>query len=120
MLLNKSDLPEHSDWKGTNALRISCLTDDGLKGLDDEILRRIGAQHLQPENALAINARHRDCLQRALDACERAETTFAGNLSLEYVALDLRAALTAVTEVIGADSDDAILDSVFAQFCIGK
>ncbi len=120
VLLNKSDLPEHADWKELDALRISCLREDGLDGLDDEILRRIGAQHLQPENALAINARHHDCLRRALESCERAEMTFAGHLSLEYVALDLRAALTAVTEVIAAESDDAILDSVFAQFCIGK
>ena len=44
----------------------------------------------------------------------------AKNHSLEYVAPDLHAALAAVTEVIGAESDDAILDSVFAQFCIGK
>ena len=96
------------------------MSDEGLNGLDEQILARLGAQNLQPENALAINVRHHDCLRRALEACERADATFAENHSLEYVALDLRAALTAVTEVIGAESDDAILDSVFAQFCIGK
>jgi hypothetical protein len=38
----------------------------------------------------------------------------------KYVAVDLHTALASVTEVTGATSDDAILDSVFAQFCIGK
>ena len=120
LLLNKADLPEHADWKFTDALRISCLEEDGLTGLDQQILDRIGAGHLQAENSVAINARHRDCLRRARAACDRAEATFAEEHSLEYVALDLRAALDAVTEVIAAESDDAILDSVFAQFCIGK
>ena len=120
LLLNKSDLPAHPDWSESPALRISCLADGGLSGFDDEILGRIGAGHVQAESSVAINLRHGDCLRRALQSCDLAEATFAANHSLEYVALDLRLALEAVTEVIAAESDDAILDSVFAQFCIGK
>ena len=120
LLLNKSDLPEHADWAESDALRISCVADAGLADLDDAILSRLGAQHAQAESSVAINVRHRDCLRRALESCDRAAATFRENLSPEYAALDLRAALTAVVEVIGSDSDDAILDSVFAQFCIGK
>ena len=120
LLLNKADLPEHPDWRDFTALRISCTADDGLSGLDDAILSRIGEQHVRAESSVAINTRHRDCLRRALEACDRAAATFAANHSPEYAALDLRAALNAVTEVIGSPGDDAILDSVFAQFCIGK
>ena len=120
LLLNKSDLPEHTDWASSDALRISCLSANGLGGLEDAILNRIGEQRVQPESGVAINTRHRDCLRRALHACERASATFIANHSPEYAALDLRAALEAVTEVIGSAGGDAILDSVFAQFCIGK
>ncbi len=120
LVLNKADLPEHADWKAIEALRISCMANEGLAGLDEQILAHIGAAHLEAESSLAINTRHRDCLRRARQACDHAEATFAENHSLEYVALDLRAALAAVTDVIAAESDDAILDSVFSQFCIGK
>ena len=120
LLLNKSDLPEHRDWADLKALRVSCIADNGLAGLEDEILQRIGEQHVRPENSVAINARHRDCLRRALDACDRAAATLGVNLSPEYAAVDVRAALAAVVEAIGSESDDAILDSVFRQFCIGK
>src|SRR5207302_78077 len=65
LVLNKSDLPEHPEWKNTNALRVSCLTGDGLGALENEILSRISKQNLRPENALAINMRHRDCLRAA-------------------------------------------------------
>ena len=120
LLLNKSDLPEHGDWHNSDALRISCVSDSGLAGLEDAILNRIGEQHVRPESSVAINTRHRDCLRRAREACARATATFAADHSPEYAALDLRTALEAVTEIIGSAGDDAILDSVFAQFCIGK
>src|SRR5262249_23703825 len=80
-ILNKSDLAENSDWKDFHALRISCLTGEGLPELQKEILARITKQNLKPESTLAINARHRDCLRCALEACDRAATAQAEGLS---------------------------------------
>ena len=120
VLLNKSDLAEHPDWKDHAALRICCIEKDGLRGLEEAILARISEHHLRPENSLAINARHRDCLRRALDSCELAHDTMEAGLAPEYMAVDLRAALRAVGEITGVENAEEILDSVFAQFCIGK
>lgn len=120
VLLNKSDLPEHSDWKESDALRICCLTENGLAGLEEAILEKISKNQLRPENSLAINARHHDCLRRALESCELVRATMKAGLAPEYMALDLRAALRAVGQVTGVENADEILDSLFAQFCIGK
>lgn len=120
VVLNKSDLPENSDWKDFRALRISCLTGEGLPELQKEILTRLTKQNLKPESALAINARHRDCLRRALESCDRAATSQAHGLSPEYAAVHLNEALRAVGEVIGVVDVEQILNSVFSQFCIGK
>src|SRR5437667_376620 len=120
LVLNKSDLAEHPEWKNNNALRISCVTGDGLADLENEILSRISKQNLRPENALAINTRHRDCLRRALEACDRARKSFDETFSPEYLSVDLNEALGAVGEVIGTVGVEQILDSVFGQFCIGK
>jgi tRNA modification GTPase len=120
VVLNKSDLPENSDWKDFHALRISCLTGDGLSELKKEILTRITKQNLKPESTVAINARHSDCLRRALEACDRARTAGGQGLSPEYTAIDVNEALRAVGEVIGLVDVEQILDSVFSQFCIGK
>jgi tRNA modification GTPase len=120
VLLNKSDLAEHSDWKSHDALRICCVEENGLRGLEEAILARISQNHLRPENSYAINARHRDCLRRALDSCKLAHATMKAGLAPEYMAVDLRAALRAVGEITGADNVEEILDSLFAQFCIGK
>jgi tRNA modification GTPase len=120
LVLNKSDLAEHADWKNCDALRISCVVEDGLRGLDEAILERIGAGNLRSENTVAINTRHHECLRRALTACDRARSSITDDVGVEYVAVDLRAALNAVGEVVRpADSED-ILDQVFNEFCIGK
>jgi tRNA modification GTPase len=120
LVLNKSDLPEDSDWRDFPALRISCVTGDGVLDLQREILARIRQQNLRPESVIAINTRHRDCLRRALESCDRARTVLADGLSGEYVAIDLDQALRSVGEVIGVVDVEGILDSVFSQFCIGK
>jgi tRNA modification GTPase len=120
VLLNKSDLPEHPDWKNDDALRICCVEDNGLRGLEEAIFEKISRHHLRPESALAINTRHRDCLRRARESCELASATMNNGLAPEYLAVDLRAALRAVGEITGEENVEEILDSLFAQFCIGK
>jgi tRNA modification GTPase len=120
VVLNKSDLPEDADWKNFGALRISCLTGEGLPQLQKEILTRITQQNLRPESAIAINTRHRDCLRRAFESCDLADAALGQGVSPEYVAIDLDKALRAVGEVIGVTDVEQILDSVFSQFCIGK
>jgi tRNA modification GTPase len=120
LVLNKSDLPEHADWKNEQALRISCRGGEGLPDLEKEIIGRLTRENLRPENMIAINLRHRDCLRRALEACESAAKTMRDGLAPEYTAVDLEQAQRAVGEVIGAVDVEEILDSVFSQFCIGK
>ena len=101
-------------------MRISCVTGEGLPELENEILARVSQQNLRPESAVAINTRHRDCLRRAVEACQRAHSASTRGISAEYLAVDLNEALRAVGEVIGAVDVERILDSVFEQFCIGK
>jgi len=120
LLLNKSDLPEHPDWKGCEALRVSCVEETGLAGLEEAILAKISAHRWDVPSAVAINTRHRDCLRRALVAADEARRAMVENLPPELVAVDLRGALQAVGEVIGHADMEQILDALFATFCIGK
>jgi tRNA modification GTPase len=120
VLLNKSDLAEHPDWQDFDALRICCLSENGLHGLEEAIVQKISGQHLRPESGVAINSRHRDCLRRALESCELAARTIEAALAPEYMAVDLRAALRSLDEITGAADAEEIRDAIFAQFCIGK
>jgi len=120
LILNKSDLPEHEDWKNCDALRISCTAENGLTGIEEAILAKVSERRWDVPSAVAINARHRDCLRRALAACDEARRALKQNLAPEFVAVDLRGALQAVGEVVGHADMEQVLDALFATFCIGK
>jgi tRNA modification GTPase len=120
LVLNKSDLPEHADWKSNDAIRMSCKTGEGLSALEEEIFQRIGGRKLEAESARAINARHREQLRQASGAIERALAAIEAGTTPEMFALDLREAQHAFDELLGAADEEAVRDAIFSQFCIGK
>jgi len=120
LILNKSDLPEHEDWKSTPAIRISCKTGAGLDKFESEIFQRIGGEKLNAEHPLAINARHRVHLQRGAAACDQALRAIDEQATTEMFAADLREALQMFDELLGGGDEDAVRDAIFSQFCIGK
>ena len=67
-----------------------------------------------------INARHQEALGRARAATQRTIEALRANQTLELVAMDLRIATNAVGEIVGKTTTEDLLDSIFAQFCIGK
>ena len=124
LVLNKTDLGVHLHWEnGTHphAVRISCRTGEGIDALEEAVYRRVtSGEATWSDAALAINARHQDCLQRARVALDAARQALGATVSPEFIALDLRAALDAVGEVVGGADTEEILGKIFGTFCIGK
>ncbi len=56
----------------------------------------------------------------AWNTCKRRQATLADGLPLDFVAIDLRAALEALGEITGETATADLLDRIFAEFCIGK
>jgi tRNA modification GTPase len=120
-VFNKSDLPEHGDWKGVEGVRVSCLTGSGLDRLEAAVEARIaeGGQ-LSDTDEPAVNARQADALRRCATALEAALRGMEFGAGTELVAEDLREALGALGEIVGRVDADDILGRIFASFCIGK
>ena len=70
------------------------------------------------ETALVTQIRHR----AALEAAHRhlAETLERSRQDFELVAEDLRAAVSALSGLVGTIETEEVLGSIFARFCIGK
>jgi tRNA modification GTPase len=122
LVINKMDLGIDAGWRAqAGSVQVSCRSGEGLPALADAIFHRItGGQARWQEPAIAINARHQAALQRAQEALGMARQAMAGGLSPEFVAMDLRAALEAVGEMVGGAGTEDILTRIFAAFCIGK
>jgi tRNA modification GTPase len=121
LILNKTDLGEDPSWTGVEAVRLSCAAGHGFGELEDAMERRLsGGQALGDGGLVAINARHQDCLRRALAQMDAALGAFREGLSPEFVAEELRGSLQAVGEVVGRADTEELLGKIFATFCIGK
>ena len=68
----------------------------------------------------AVNERQGEALAHAQQALQAAQQAAASDLPIDMWTPDLHEAVHALGEVGGQEVDEAVLDSVFSRFCIGK
>ena len=128
-VVNKMDLPRglvEADLLaltgGRPPIWISAKYDTGLDGLKEALHRHFTAEPDEGTlpTAVITNLRHRLALERAASSLAQAAERALGGKHPELTAADIRDALESLEEIGGKVTDDAILDRIFSQFCIGK
>jgi tRNA modification GTPase len=80
-----------------------------------------GLNQSAPEQSLAaINARHKALLETARTGLAAAAELVRENRPPELAAVELRTALDALGQIVGATDTEDILGEIFGRFCIGK
>ena len=128
VVLNKIDISSEDLVKGNESnfqdrqkARVSALKEEGIEELKEIIVScALTLKKDQTEGVILSSLRHKDALTRAKKSISLAKDSLHKNLSPEFVALDLKAALDGVGEVIGKTVTDDILNRIFSEFCIGK
>ena len=122
MALNKMDLPRHWSVPTTmTALKVSCVSGEGIETLKDAILEAVWSGATPTEShEVMINSRHEDALLRCMESMLEVEEGLQVERELELIAMDLRLALSALGEVVGETTTENLLDAIFSQFCLGK
>ncbi len=98
---------------------ISARTGEGCDVLVETLLQRCGATELQGLQ-VALNGRQRELAAAAAAALGRSLEAAAAQLPWDFWTIDLRAAVRSLGEITGEEVSEAVLDRVFARFCIGK
>jgi len=125
VLFNKSDLGragyDARDVSEADALHGSVFAPATLDALRRAIAHAgWGTERLDLARAHLASARQADAVTRAREALGRARQTLDAGDALDLIAPELLAALAALGEITGAVATEAILDGIFARFCIGK
>jgi tRNA modification GTPase len=102
-------------------IQTSSVTGVGLLALRAELKRRLLARR-QADGGVVLPTAERASvsLREAAASLSRALSIVDSELGDELVAAELRGALDALGQVVGAVYTDDILDRVFSRFCIGK
>jgi len=116
----KTDLVD--DRRGEGEVHVSAVTGAGVADVRRALAAHAfaGLQSDDQVGPLVTRARQREALREA--AAELAAFRDARTAGIEAVvaAAHLRAAVSALEDVIGFVSTDDVLDRVFAAFCVGK
>ncbi|MCX5754036.1 MAG: tRNA uridine-5-carboxymethylaminomethyl(34) synthesis GTPase MnmE [Candidatus Krumholzibacteria bacterium] len=128
-VLNKSDLGLRCSSDEARArlgardlIVVSALTREGLESVRvwifDKTVKR-AAGDLDRER-IAVNARQAAALREADEALERLSTAIETGEHAEILSVETRCALDALGAITGRSMSDALLETIFTKFCIGK
>jgi tRNA modification GTPase len=122
LVQSKSDLGVHADAAAlADAIAVSSITGAGLAALRARIVQEIAALAgaSDDEGQIAATLRQAEGLARVARALSAAASALPA-VPLEAALVDLREALREVSGLLGVDLGDAVLDRIFATFCVGK
>lgn len=124
-VINKADQPLKIDdtyirSKFQHCVVISAATGTGLSELTRVIEQVTGVERLADGEPVLATERQRDCARRSLDAVREARDALCGGMTLDAVTVSLDDAVAAILELTGERATEAVVDEVFARFCVGK
>jgi tRNA modification GTPase len=96
-------------------IQVSSETGEGMNDLISRLIARSRAL-LPQEGEVAVNARHREALEEALDHLRSTRTAVDLIIASEH----LRQARLALDRITGRSGVEDMLDALFGRFCIGK
>lgn len=122
---NKVDLAEAKNLGGflpdIAHFRVSALTGGGIGALRVALQERL-EKDMEPKEKgeLVLNARHAEALREAKERIRCGLGGLKSGQPTELVASELHIALSAFGSITGKIDNEAVLDKLFATFCIGK
>ncbi len=125
-ILNKIDIEQKIDLSKLDKIdkwiKISAKNNIGISKMEDEIYSYIisGKVEDSSETLVITNIRHRSALVKTKEAIENIFETINIGLPMDLIAIDLKEALDALSEVTGEISSEDVLDHIFSNFCVGK
>ena len=100
-------------------VRLSAKTGEGMDTLREHLKACMGYQQ-GTEGAFSARRRHLHALERAKQCLLAGQAQLRNAGAGELLAEDLRQCHTALGEITGAVTSDALLGEIFSSFCIGK
>ncbi|MCS5420799.1 MULTISPECIES: tRNA uridine-5-carboxymethylaminomethyl(34) synthesis GTPase MnmE [Psychrilyobacter] len=125
-ILNKIDIEQKIDLSKLDKvgrwIEISAKENIGIAKMEEEIYSYIVSGKVEDSSQTLVitNIRHRSALVKTKEAIENIFETINMGLPMDLIAVDLKEALDALSEVTGEISSEDVLDHIFSNFCVGK
>ncbi len=120
-LINKNDLPKKVDFKDEfmKTVFVSAQTGEGFDELYDFIYNIYSVGDVS-EKIIITNPRHKQSLLNAKTLIDGILTAMECSTPFDIILGDIEVAISTLGEIGGMTVSDEIIDSIFANFCVGK
>ena len=130
-VINKADLPQQADLDFIDfisrlardffaVVSLSAKEGTGIDALTSAVAHITGIENLDASEPVLATERQRDCATRCLAALDEAAASLDAGMTLDAVGVNLDDAIAAILELTGERATEAVVDEVFARFCVGK
>ena len=124
-IVNKADKPLLTDvaWLKTQftwVVTLSAKAGEGIAALTQAVEEATGVGRLDAAQPVLTTERQRLCAATALTCLNEAKTALDSGLTLDAVSVSIDGALNAILDLTGERATEAVVDQVFANFCVGK
>lgn len=126
LLVNKIDIIPDFDIDGylfdfvDVVIPVSAMLETNIDKLKNELYTLGISQEGNISDVVLTSIRHMDALQKTFESLSDARTGIISGITHDFVAMDLRRAMTYLGTIVGEIGTDDLLESIFTRFCIGK
>jgi len=125
-VINKIDLKQKIEKEKllkefNHLIEISAKRFKNINLLEEAIANLVYEGKLSSQEPIWVNnLRHILALKEAKKFVAQSKEALDNNLSLEFIAYDIRTALDSLDKLLGKRFSEDLLDKIFEEFCIGK
>ena len=122
IFINKTDLDKKLDLLNTNNVVTGNTKDlKGLDSLKEKIVSIFNLDKIETKDMTYLsNVRQIDLTKKACSAIENCMNNLCREIPVDMLAIDIKQAWDLLGEIIGENYQDALLDELFTNFCLGK
>lgn len=114
------DSPAHQHISTSNFIPVSAINQMNIEYLKEKLYEAALSGKTSLESTVVTNMRHYEALQKADDSLQAALQGLDSGITGDFLAMDIRRALTYLGEITGEVGVEDLLDNIFSKFCIGK
>ena len=124
-IINKADKPLaiDRDWITAcfpHAVTLSAKEQSGVTELTAAVANLTGIERLDAAQPVLSTERQRQCAADCLACLKEAQDAIALGLTPDAVSVSVDGAINALLELTGERATEAVVEQVFARFCVGK
>ena len=123
IVINKCDLEKklNYDFNSNYIVEISALNDIDIDQLKDAIRKIYNLENIQTEDMTYLsNARSISLLEQAYECIEEINNGISLKMPIDMIEIDIKNMWNILGKIIGETYQDALIDQLFSQFCLGK